>query len=309
MKKFIAGGVLALVVILAAIYFFFPGLTLGVFMNLERGKANLAEKRVAVADHEIVYLEGGEGETLVLVHGYGGDKDNWTRFAAHLTPRYRVVAPDLPGFGESSKNPALSYDIAAQARRLGEFLDAIGEKKVHVAGNSMGGNIAGIFTAFYPGRVLTLGLLDTGGITEPVESEFRKNLREGRNSLVVESPEDYDRLIAFVFAKPPFIPRPLKRHFAGMAAASREFNEKVMEDIKARPALLEPLLGRLSLPVFVLWGDRDRVIDVSCVGVLKRGLPNPTTVIMKECGHLPMLERPGEAARHYLDFLEKTAAR
>lgn len=309
MKKYIAAGALAVVAVMAAVYFFFPGLTLGLFMKLERGKAGLVEKRVAIADHAIVYLEGGKGETLVLVHGYGGDKDNWTRFAAHLTPRYRVVAPDLPGFGESSKDRALRYDIGSQARRLGEFLDAIGEKKVHVAGNSMGGHIAGIFTALHPDRVMTLGLLDTGGITEPVESEFRRNFREGRNSLVVDSPEDYDRLMAFVFAKPPFIPRPLKRHFAVVAATNREFNEKVAEDLTARPAPLEPHLGRFSLPVFVLWGDRDRVIDVSCVDVLRKGLPNPTTVIMKECGHLPMLERPAEAARHYLDFLEKTAAR
>ncbi len=309
MKKYVAGVVLALVAVLAGVYFFFPGLTLGFFKSLERGGAGLSEKRVDIADHSMVYLVGGEGETIVLVHGYGGDKDNWTRFAKYLTPGYRVVVPDLPGFGESSKNPALAYDVTAQARRLREFLSAIGEKKVHIGGNSMGGHISGIFTSLYPDMVQTLALLDTGGITEPVPGEFTRELRQGKNNLVVGSPEDYDRLIKYVFEKPPYIPRPLKIHFAEKAAESRGFNEKVMRDLKANPAPLEPRLGRMALPVFVLWGDRDRIIDVSCVEVLRRGLPDSTVVIMKECGHLPMTERPEEAAGHYLEFLGKSKGR
>ena len=82
-----------------------PALLLRIAIRQERGAANLAERTTTWGEHSITYLDGGDpdGETVLLIHGFAADKDNWTRFSKHLARAgYRVVAPDLPGHGQSS---------------------------------------------------------------------------------------------------------------------------------------------------------------------------------------------------------------
>ena len=95
--------------------------------SMERSRAGLVHKDVTLSDGtRIAYLEGGSGEPLVLVHGFGADKDNFTRVARWLTPHYRVIAPDLVGFGESTHLPDADYHYAAQAERVRAFVQALG---------------------------------------------------------------------------------------------------------------------------------------------------------------------------------------
>lgn len=91
------------------------------FRVVERGLAGLHEKSVQAGDHRIAYLEGGAGADVLLIQGFGADKDNWDRFARRLTGSCRVIAPDLPGFGDSSKIRGATYNIPTQA--AGHYLD------------------------------------------------------------------------------------------------------------------------------------------------------------------------------------------
>jgi pimeloyl-ACP methyl ester carboxylesterase len=89
-----------------------------------------------------------------------------------------------------------------------------------------------------------------------------------------------------------------------------DFNQKMFGDLKAsstfhdQAAQLE-ILSHLKMPVFVIWGDKDRLLHVSSVEIYQKELPQAETVILKDCGHLPMLERPEESAMHYSEFLKK----
>ena len=84
--------------------------------SMERSRAGLQRKEIVLGDGtRMVYLEGGSGAPLLLVHGFGADKDNFTRVARWLTPHYRVIVPDLVGFGESTHLPDADYHYAAQA--------------------------------------------------------------------------------------------------------------------------------------------------------------------------------------------------
>lgn len=273
------------------------------FRVLERGMAGLTEKAVQVDDHRIAYLEGGSGPDIVLIHGFGADKDNWVRFAKPLTKTYRVFAPDVPGFGDSSKIKTASYDMPAQVRRMHNFFRAIGLKQFHIAGNSMGGLIAGLYAAAYPGEVLSLGLFDPGGVTNREESGIAREWKAGRNPLVVGSREDYDRMLNFMFVDPPLIPFWVKSWLADQAIQSKEFNDYIFSQVKPGDQL-EREMGKISAKTLVLWGDTDRIFPVSSAAVLGAGIKNSKVVIMKDCGHLPMLERPGEAAGHYLKFIQ-----
>lgn len=269
----------------------------------ERGKASLTEKSVQIDDHRIVYLEAGEGETILLIHGFGGDKDNWTRFAKYLVKGYHVIAPDLPGFGESSRSEKARYDIESQTERVKKFADALGLKKFHLAGNSMGGWISAAYASKYKEQVMTLTLLNAAGVNAPVKSEMIESVERGYNPLLVTDVKDYDRLMNFVFVKPPYIPCSIKREFAAKAVKYREFNNKIFSDLTERSSTLEKSLPRITAPSLIIWGDTDRVLHVSGAGVFKEGIKNSRSYILKECGHIPMIERPEETARVFLEFI------
>jgi len=110
-------------------------------------------------------------------------------------------------------------------------------------------------------------------------------------------------MLAFTFVKLPWFPGIVKKMLAEEWAKNRSFNEKVMRQLFAEASNLEPDLSKIWARTLILWGDTDRVLDVSCAQVLEKGLPSSKTVIMKDCGHAPLMERPKEAAQHYLDFL------
>ena len=269
---------------------------------VERGLAGLSKKSIQIDNHKIVYVEGGKGETVLLLHGFGGDKDNWTRFSKYLTKKYHVIVPDLPGFGESSKIWSDTYDIKTLVKRLHQYTNEMGLIKFHIAGNSMGGLIAVVYAATYPDEVLSLGLLDPLGVIAREPSQLSLELKKGNNPLIVETVSDYDKLMDFLFVKPPYIPGLVKSYLAEMAVRSREFNQKVF--IEANPGnQMETTIGEIRTKTLILWGDTDRVFPASSAQILQKGIKDSKVVIMKDCGHVPMLERPEETAKYYLEFI------
>ena len=303
MKKIL---IAILVVIAAAVagYYAFPEKVAGYIIDAARSKAGLTKKAIKIDDHNVVYLEGGKGPTILLLHGYTGSKDNWTRFAVYLTKDYRVVIPDLPGYGESSMIEEASYDLSNQMSRLHKFAQAIELKKFHVAGNSMGGLFAGTYAARYPDEIISVGLFDAAGVLSLEKSIVTKMMEKDENLLVLKDSDDLPRLISLFFANPPSLPYPLKRVFIQTALANRKFYEKERKEIFPDFYSLENELANIKAQALILWGDHDKVLDVSSVPVFEKGLKNHKTVIVKDCGHVPMLEKPQETAVQYIDFVK-----
>jgi len=269
---------------------------------LERTKTGVSEKSVQIGDHKISYLEGGRGETVVLLHGFADTKDSWVKFARPLTRSYHVVIPDLPGFGGSSKVQTASYDTKSQIARLQDFFGQLGLIKFHVAGNSLGGLLAGIYAVEHPSDVLTLCLMDSAGVANIEASEYEKSILKGVNPLIVETAEDYDRMLKFVFVKPPSIPGSVREYLTRQNLKNKEFNKKIFAE--AFPgSQLELRLDRIRAKTLVIWGDTDRIFPASSVRVFEEGIADARTIIMKDCGHVPMSERPEEASSYYLSFL------
>lgn len=305
MQKKVVAVLQILATLVFVLCFALPGRLPASDMTAQRNEAGLTEKSVTIDGHKIVYLEGGTGDPILMVHGFGANKDHWTAFSNFITPAYHVVALDLPGFGESTYLENASYSIEAQAKRIDQFATAVGLKKFHVVGSSMGGLIAGRYAVMFPERVMTLGLFCAAGVKSPVPSEFATKLSKGEpNPLIVKSPGDLDRLLEFAFFKPPQIPDSAKKLLLEEALSHAASNATILKEISAQFESLEPDLPKIQARTFVLWGDHDRFLHVSCVPVLEKGLKSCTSVIMKDCGHLPMMERPQEAAEHYLAFLK-----
>lgn len=272
----------------------------------ERQLAGLDSRQVQVGEFNIHYYEGGPqgAETILMIHGFGADKDNWVRFSRPLTARYHVVALDLPGFGDSSK-PEASYDVGTQVERLNAFAKAIGLHKLHLIGNSMGGHIAALYAARHPEEVLSVALLNNAGVNAPQASELFKRLDRGdANPLLVRNADDFSNMLDLLFVEKPPLPGSLKQYLAERAMASHDFNQKIFNQLRERYIPLETELAKIQVPTLLLWGDQDQILDVSSIKVMQPLLKQPTVVIMQACGHLPMIERPEETAEHYQTFLD-----
>ncbi len=288
------------------IYFLFPGVAFTLINSMERSKAGLEPQSIEVEGLHIEYLEGGKGDVLLLLHGFGANKDNWLFMSSYLTSHFRVIAPDLPGFGESTRDPEADYSISAQVDRIHAFARALNLEKFHIGGNSMGGEIAGVYSSRYTKDVKSLWLLAPGGIYSADASEFSLLLdKQKKNPLFVECPEDYERLLDFVFNKRPFIPTAIKHHLAQEAMNNQALNRKILEQlINSRDIPpLEIMLDDLPVPTLILWGDKDRLLHVSGAGILESVMPNSKTIIMENVGHAPMAEKPEESAQAFLSFV------
>lgn len=300
-----------LVVGVTTLYWTRPRLLFDAVKNLLRRRAALSRRTVCVGDIEWPYLDGGKAtaEPVVLVHGFGGDKDNWTLYAPYLTPHHRVICPDLPGFGESDRSVDRDYCVEAQARRLCEFLDALGIERCHLAGNSMGGFIALRFALDFPGRLASLTLLDNAGVAGANTSELQRAIERRENPLVLKTMADVERLLAFVYRKPPFMPRQFKRVLLEDALANERVLEKVFWTLASEGivGVLNARLGEVRVPTLIVWGRHDQLIDVSVVDELRRGIADSVAVIFEHVGHVPMLEAPQETAAHHLALLARAS--
>jgi abhydrolase domain-containing protein 6 len=191
----------------------------------------------------------------------------------------------------------------SQVKRLHAFAQKLGLKKYHIAGNSMGGQIAGIYATEYPEEVLSLGLFDAAGVNSRNPSKLSEKLAQGKNPLIVSNEEEFDYLMKFSFVNPPYIPGFFKTDIMRKSAANKKYNEKVFSEIRSDGNLLETRLSKIKAKTLILWGDTDNIIDVSSTEAFQRGIKDNKVVILKDCGHAPMLELPEETAKHYLEFI------
>jgi abhydrolase domain-containing protein 6 len=274
-------------------------------IGLERFTSGLKRRLIQVGDHRIVYSEGGHGEPVVLLHGFGASADSWNRFAKPLTRRYRVIAPDQPGWGASTRVETASYGYPAQVERLHQFLRSLRLKRMHLVGHSMGGFIASAYAARYPDQVITLGLIAPHGMVEPVASELANDVAKGDNWLVATTRQEFDRLLNNVFAERPYAPKSVLRYLADHVIHNSAKSAKIFAEMQANDPPLADRLPRITAPALIVWGDQDRVLHVSCADLFRQGIKNSAVVIISGSGHMPLVENAGACAKVWLGFAQK----
>jgi len=284
---------------------FFPAQAASWGLRAERAQSQLQAKQLKIPGFDIAYLEGGNGEPLVLVHGIGADKDNFTRVARWLTPHYRVIAIDMPGFGESSKPADADYGIPAQAERLDQILQALGLNRAHLGGSSMGGWIIAAYAAKYPNKVGSLWLLGAAGIDGGKPSEVRSAWNQrGEYLLFSKTPEDFERTIDMVFVQRPFLPHSVRHVLAAQAIANYPLHTRIFRGLMEHwtEYTVNRQIEGLPLPALIVYGDHDRAVDPGDGMIWQRLLPHSQLEMMPDIGHLPMMEAPEPAAQRYLQF-------
>lgn len=273
-------------------------------LALERYRAGMSAGTIEAGGLRIAYLEGGEGEPIVLLHGMGADKYHWTRVAPYLTPRFRVIAVDLPGFGDSSRDSERPHTVAAQVENVREIVRALGLSSFHLGGNSMGAFIAAEYAVAHPREVRTLWLLAPGGVGEGPKGELA-DIGPGEHvPLFARSVPELENVAAWVTSRPPYVPGAVKRALAARAAADYALHVKIFHEINAewRARPLEETVAGLPTPTRIVWGEEDRVLPATDAARLAEAMPRASVLLLPGVGHLPMLEAPRAVAEDYLAF-------
>ena len=278
-------------------------------IQYERNKSDLEIKSLTLASGDkMVYAENGNvtGEPLLLIHGFGGNKDNFTRIARQLEG-YHLIIPDLLGFGASSKPMSADYRSEAQAVRLHELLQAKGlAANIHVGGNSMGGAISVAYAAKYPSEVKSLWLVDSAGFWSAGIHEALAGATLENNPLLINSNEDFYKMYDFVMYKPPYLPKSVKAVFAQERIANKELHAKILEQIVTdNVEERAKVIAQYKIPTLVVWGEKDQIIKPETVNLIKEIIPQSEVIMMPEVGHVPMVEALDKTADDYKAFREK----
>ena len=269
------------------------------FVPEEEGEAGPEPEIVEAGGKGIQYLVVGEGEgnPLVLIHGFGGDINIWVFNQETLAAEHTVYALDLPGHGASTKDVG-DGDLDSFVGVLADFLDAMEVEKAHLAGHSMGGAIAGAFAKAHPDRVGSLILIASAGLGEEINEEYIEGF------IAANRRREMKNTLGMIFANPDLVTRQLVqdvmrfKRLDGVDEALRKVADKVFPDGKQADV---PDLSELSVPILAIWGSEDHIIPV----VHSENLPeNARVEVLKEAGHMPQMEAAGKVNRLIGEFLE-----
>ena len=307
--KILGGVVIALAVLGLGVYFIAPGAVLRGAIAWQTWRDGLHQQSVQVGDTRWVYLEGGKenGPPLVLLHGYGGSYADWLLAARYLTGNFRVIIPDLPGWGASTRLPNANYGYAAQVDRLHGFIAALHLDEFALAGHSMGGAIAGLYAAKYPKQAAALVLVDSAGVRFK-ENAFVRELKSGKSPFDIDDRAQFKHLESLLFTHPPSVPARIQDVFVDKSKGERAFDDKVMRELTSADErdALEKKLPDITAPTLAVWCMQDQIIDVSALDAIRKGLthvPNIGVTELTGCGHMSIMEKPREVAQSITHFV------
>ncbi len=262
-------------------------------------------RQTIVDGHRLSYWEGGvhSATPVVLLHGFGASKENWGFLGAHLKRHYRLLAPDLPGFGDSQFDPDCDYDCATQADRVAEWLRSIGVQRAQLVGSSMGGAIAAQLAARHPALVAGLCLMNAAGVPGKRVSLLESGLAAGRNDLAPATRGQTPRVFQITLHhRQRWLGLMLSVLVAPEMSHRKPVNDFLFGHLVRSLIPTYQILGDISAPTLVLWGDSDQALDVTCVDAFCERIDQARAMVLPGVGHLPMLEVPALTARVLGDF-------
>jgi pyruvate dehydrogenase E2 component (dihydrolipoamide acetyltransferase) len=258
-----------------------------------------APSALTVRDRTVSFVKEGTGEdAVVLLHGFGGESNNWLFNQSALAKGRTVYALDLPGHGRSSKD-AGSGDLEEFGRVVLDAMTALGVERAHLAGHSMGGGIAMTCALLEPARVRSLVLISPIGFGPEINREFIDGF------VSAASRRDVQRCLEMLFADPARVTRQLVnevlryKRIDGVERALATVAERLFPEGRQRTILAGRFAGS-TVPMLVIWGRRDRIIPVEHTAAAP---PHARVEIVEDAGHSPQMEASGEVNRLIGTFL------
>ncbi len=238
----------------------------------------------------------GSGPPLLLIHGLGGDADEWAFCFEPLSQTHRVLALDLLGFGRSDK-PAIEYTIAGFVEVVDRFLKAMGVERPTLIGSSLGGWIASAFALKRSDAVSKLILADSAGVWADLAEigmdphvSTRAHMREVFDRVFYDKRLVTDELVDLAY----------EQHLArgdGSTIAS------LIRNVGNGGERLDSVIGGIQVPTLIVWGQQDQIIPLAAGELTHQLIRGSELIVIPECGHVPALEKPAEFVQHVVRFL------
>ena len=256
------------------------------------------------------YRDEGEGFPIVLIHGTAASLHTWNAWTDELKKTNRVIRMDLPAFGITGPNKNADYSIEAYTIFLHSFLEKLKLEKFHLAGNSLGGNIAWNYAADYPGKVEKLILLDASGLpsnkSQPAIFKMAKTPIFNSLFLYITPKFFIKKNIEEVYEDDTKITDELINRYHKMAlrVGNRQaFIDRAKTDFKPDAIANQNKLKSIQTPTLLIWGAKDLWIPLDNGIRMDRILVNSTLKVIENSGHVPMEENPIESLKLMNEFL------
>ena len=247
------------------------------------------------------YADRGFGDSVVLLlHGFGGDLDNWMFNLDSLAEKHRVLALDLPGHGQSVKTN-VDPSLSGMATFVRKFLDGLSVSSVHVVGHSMGGAIAMQLASDSPETVKSLGLICSAGLGPDINSDYLRGFVEA------QSQQELKLVLQQLFADESLVNLQLVndllnyKRIDGVEATLNALSETLIS--AGEQTFLTDNIVASGIPVLVIWGKQDRIIPVShAQNYSAAGGSCVEVEIFDSAGHMVQMEKAHDVNRSLLNF-------
>jgi pyruvate dehydrogenase E2 component (dihydrolipoamide acetyltransferase) len=249
---------------------------------------------------------GQDGDVVLLVHGYGGDRNSWLFLQEPLAARHRVYALDLPGHGTSSKDVG-DGSMGVLADAVIGVLDAIGAERAHLVGHSLGAAVAAAATARDPRRIGSLTLIAPAGFGPEINAGYLRGFADAQTR------RELKRVIGLLFADESLVTRQViddllaYKRLDGVNAALRALLDALLLDGDTQRTDTSAAVAAIgdAVPITVIWGRADRVIPAAQA----ESVAGASRHLVDGAGHMPHMERPAEVQAAIEEAIRSPRAR
>ncbi|MCE9517286.1 MAG: alpha/beta fold hydrolase [Mycobacterium sp.] len=264
----------------------------------------------------IAFLDEGQGEVVLLLHGMAGSSATWRSVIGPLSRKYRVIAPDLIGHGQSAK-PRSDYSLGAFAVFLRDLLDELGVTSATIVGHSLGGGVAMQFTYQHPDYCQRLILISSGGLGQEVGWALRLLSAPGAElilPIIAPSPvlAGGEKVRSWLARFGIQTPRGDEIWSGYSSFADKQTRHSFLRTLRSvvdyrgqSVSALNRLGVKADTPTMAIWGDQDAIIPVEHAFAAHEARPGTRLEVLTGVGHFPQVERPTEVVDLIDDFISR----
>ncbi|XP_023620755.1 monoacylglycerol lipase ABHD6 isoform X1 [Myotis lucifugus] len=270
----IAGGTLAIPILaFVASFLLWPSALIRIYYWYWRRALGMQVRYVQHEDYQFCYSfrgRPGHRPSVLLLHGFSAHKDMWLSLVKFLPKNLHLICVDMPGHEGTTRSPLDDLSIDGQVKRIHQFVECLklNKKPFHLMGTSMGGNVAGVYAAYYPSDIGSLTLVCPAGLQYPTDNQFVRRLRELQESAAVEkiplipsTPEEMSEMLQLCSYVRFKVPQQILQGLVDVRIPHNNFYRKLFLEIineKSRYSLHQNM-DKIKAPTQIIWGKQDQV--------------------------------------------------
>ena len=288
----------------SALYIKYPAILATFAEQRSFSKAHLKIKKIKINGETITYAEGGNGPTLLFIHGFQGNKHYWIKYITPFISSYHIVIPDLPAHGGSSCSKDQKFDLKSICYVINDFVNEKNIDNFQLIGTSMGGGISMKYAALFPEKVKRLILLNPVGIKPTDEKEYLALVQKNQRLFFPTTIKELDELNISLRGSPlPFNNR-FKKYVLNKIKAKKEIYQRAYQELVHGETVNEDL-SKIKAPTLILSGKFDKISSPNDGEIYRKNIPNCSFIVFEDGYHIFKGEAFEKALKEMELFIKK----